>query len=179
MNLTHNGSVVFRILSRTPGRLRLRVLGNVRLRRRAVQRIAQTLSQRSDVLDVHANPATGSLTLLYRQGAEPPDVAALLTEAGVRPEAVTGGNQLEPAGMSDTASTILDAVTQLDARFSLSTQQRLDLKSAVPLVLLGLAAWKIATEGIGWKQLSATTLLWYAYSTFKDLDVPRGSQDRT
>jgi hypothetical protein len=176
VNQTHNGPVTFRILSETRGRLRLRVLGTVRFRRRAVQRVAQILSERNDVLDVHANPATGSVTLVYRQDAEAPNFTALLAEAGLgAEEPAAEKTKLEPAGMSDTATTILDAVTQLDARLSRSMQRRLDLKSAVPLALLGLAAWKIATEGIGWKQLTGATLLWYAYTAFKDLDVPRSS----
>lgn len=178
MNQTHNGSVKFRVLSHTSGRLRLRILGSPKYRRRAVQQLARSLAERNDIRDFHVNPVTGSVTLLYEGDAETPDVVTMLAQAGIAADepSADGVHRLEPAGMSETATGILGTVTQLDAMFSRATQRRLDLKSAVPLTLLGLAAWKIATQGIGWRQLSASTLLWYAYSTFKDLDVPRGAQ---
>jgi hypothetical protein len=155
--------------------MRLRIGGNVARRRKALRHAAQVLRERSDVADVRINALTGSVTILFREDVRPTDIEEALAQTGLR------GTQrrhwlpqhLQPAQVSDTATQLLDAATQLDASLSRAMERRIDLKGLVPLTFFALAMVKVATQGIGWKQLPAYQLLAYAYSTFKDLNVRR------
>lgn len=163
----------FRVLSDTRGRLRVRLLGTPRKRRSDVEQLSQTLAMRPIVTSFRANPSTGSVTLHYDADVHRvEDILEVLFGTGLRREQLDGTSvRLEPAGASDVAVSVVDAVNQLDARLSRMMRRRIDLKAAVPLTLVALGMWKTATQGVGWKQIPAYQLFWYAYATFRELNV--------
>jgi hypothetical protein len=70
---------------------------------------------------------------------------------------------------SATATSLLDALTDLDRRLSKLTNGKLDVKLLVPTGLGLLAIRQIAMNGLGLSQVPGYVLLWYTFDSFYKL----------
>jgi hypothetical protein len=157
-----------RVASHTPGRLRLRLVRN-RHGRELLHEVRHSLERQEGIRRVEGNSTTGSLLLHYdpeRLGRD--QLLAILRDAGliVRDILEAGGNELPPAGKSTTATSITDALNDLDHRLSRITGRRLDLKLLFPTALGALGLRQALSQGLGLNRVPGYVLLWYAFDSF-------------
>ncbi len=157
-----------RVASHTPGRLRLR-LDRGRRGRELLHEAGHRLEGREGVRRVEGNSTTGSLLLHYDPGQLNHDqLLAILRDAGVIVQDILEACEsgLPAAGKSTTATTITEALSDLDKRLSMVTGRRVDLKLIFPATLGALGLRQILTQGLGLNQVPAYVLLWYAFDSF-------------
>ncbi len=155
-----------RLVHHHPGRLRVRadVLRGPESAAAAAAKSA--LTGMPGVSRVDYSEFTGSLLIEYTPGAVEPD--ALCSRAaqaagldGVTDEATPPNNPREPANAVALSARVLDEVARA------LTGERTDLKTLVPAALAGAALFSFLRRPLlpRWE-----TLLWYSYSTFRDLN---------
>lgn len=174
-----NGMVHGQIVSHTAGRMR------VRLHQRhrdpaALEAIEDQLSEHGAIASVTTNERTGSVLVHYdHQKLTKADLLELLWDAGLVARELIGAEEIpedlgrDPAASgvphSATATTLLDALTDLDQRLSKLTNGKLDVKLLVPTGLGLLAIRQIAMNGLGLSQVPGYVLLWYTFDSFYKL----------
>lgn len=164
-----------RIVSHAPGRVRIRLQREHR-DATALAQIAQNLGAQAGVTAVATNARTGSVLLAFdHYHVSHADVAAMLYDAGIVARDLLDAEEIpEDLGQDEpnhsaTATGLMDALGDLDARLARLTGGRIDLKLAVPLGLALLAARQISTVGLGLGQMPGYILLWYAFDAFHKL----------
>lgn len=165
------------IVSHTSGRMRVRLHQGHR-DPAALEMIEDRLSEHPAVASVATNPRTGSVLVQYNHHSlTKDDLKELLWDAGLVAREFMGaeeipedlGRDAEPAAHSTTATTVLDALTDLDQRLSKATNGKLDIKLLVPTGLGLLALRQIAINGLGLGQVPGYVLLWYTFDSFYKL----------
>ena len=158
------------VVSQTPGRLRLRLHPQHRHAHR-MRRMEEQLEAREGV-DVEVNPTTGSVVVKYdHRKFSRHDLFAMFRDAGVIAADVTGlGGGGEGGGASKVAGSIMGAMDDLDERLGELLGRKIDLRVLVPagLTALGLWVW-YRTGTLGFSQLPAYLVLWYAAESFLTL----------
>jgi len=163
-----------RIVSNTPGRLRLRVRPE-RRHHAFMHRVHEHLEGRDGVASVQTIAQTGSVTVEYdphRHTAA--DLLGVFRDLGVIAEDVTkepSPDELLDGGPSTTASGIVARLDDLDNRLSRLTGRRVDLKLLFPATLGGLGILQIARNGLELGDVPGYILLWYAFDSFFKLHV--------
>jgi Heavy metal associated domain 2 len=168
------GPAAARLVSSTPGRLRVRLAGGDG-RQAALRRVRDGLSGRPGVRAVETSAVTGSVLVHYdpaRTTAE--DVADLLEDLGLL--VVEVGNGGAPVGHipdvpsetghSRPAAGLIATLGDADRRLSRLTGGALDLKLLFPLALGAVGAGQLVRQGLGLSQIPAYVLLWYAFDSF-------------
>jgi hypothetical protein len=174
------------IVSHTSGRMRVRLHQGHR-DPEALECIEDRLSEHPAVASVSTNARTGSVLVQYdHQRLTKDDLKELLWDAGLVARELLGAEEI-PEGLgrdsadgsdataapgaphSTTATTLLDALTDLDQRLSKLTNGKLDIKLLVPTGLGLLALRQIAINGLGLGQVPGYVLLWYTFDSFYKL----------
>jgi hypothetical protein len=157
-----------RVISHTPGRLRVRLAPDNRAPR-TMHAIGQRLEGTLGPGRVEVSPMTGSVLMRYDGAQSSADMMRILRDVGVVLEETVRDIVLEvPTGgsHSTTGDRIVDAMTDLDRQLAALTGRRIDLKVLFPLSLGAVALWRAARSGLGLNQVPPYVLLWYAFDSF-------------
>jgi len=175
-----NGQQHGRVVSHAPGRMRVRLDPEHR-DAAAMAQVERELGGRSGVASVATDHRTGSVLVHYEDTAlSRDDVLDMLYDVGVVARDLLGADAVpEDLGVeradrsvaphSSGATSILDAVTDLDHRISRLTGGKLDLKLLVPAGLGLLALRQVAVNGLGLGTVPGYVLLWYTFDSFYKL----------
>ncbi len=157
-----------RVVSDTPGRLRIRV-HHPRRHSEVMGRTRDHLEGKPGIRGVETNSTTGSVTVKYdAQQASPHDVLAMLKDVGVIAEEMASnlGVEMPHTGRSTTAVSVISVFDDLDRRISLLTGRKVDLKVLFPAALFAVGIRQVAAQGLGLSQVPGYILLWYAFDSF-------------
>ena len=160
-----------RVVSTTPGRLRLRV-HQPRRHRQLLQTLQERLTDTDGTSGVEVNMHTGSVLVTYDARTQSlAGVLAVLDELGVRAsdaarDSQPDVHQVDSSGHSRASERIVDAVSDLDRQLAVLSGHRVDLKLLFPLTLGALGVWKLARRGMGLSDVPAYVVLWYAFDSF-------------
>ncbi|BAZ29718.1 hypothetical protein NIES4074_21650 [Cylindrospermum sp. NIES-4074] len=162
MTLTLNKTfkpISTKIVSDTPGRLRLRVAPGDREVRK-MQIITDVIKAQSNVSQVRANFRHGSI-LINHSGKEGSleNVLATLKDIGIIFADITQGN-------SEAAVGVSSAVVDLNRRVEEATNGVADLRFLFPLGLSLLAARQLMLKGLQLEVIPWYVLAWYAFDIF-------------
>jgi hypothetical protein len=182
-----------RLMSATPGRLRVRLSsrpgrdgqahdGQLGATREAVLRhVHAGISGEAGIRHVQTNPSTGSVTIHYDPATRGhDDVLGLLYDLGVVVHDVAEGADEGPAepapahGHSRPAAGMIGALDDLDQRLSHLTGHRVDLKVLFPATLATIGVAQLLRQGVGLGEIPAYVLLWYAFDSFFKLHKETG-----
>jgi hypothetical protein len=176
-----NGMAHGQIVSHAAGRMRVRLQQQHR-DPAALEAIEDRLSEHAAIDSITTNQRTGSVLVHYdHQRLTKDDLVELLWDAGLVARELLGAADIpgdlgravstspSSAPHSATATSLLDALTDLDRRLSKLTNGKLDVKLLVPTGLGLLAIRQIAMNGLGLSQVPGYVLLWYTFDSFYKL----------
>ncbi|MCC5603609.1 HMA2 domain-containing protein [Nostoc favosum] len=148
-----------KVVSSTPGRLRLRVAHSHRQPEK-MQRIANALSANSHINQVKTNVHHGSIVINHDgNNGSLENVLATLKDLGIIFADVTEGNTEAAAGVSS-------AVVDLNQRVKQSTHGAFDLRILFPLGLASLSLRQLLNKGLQLEIIPWYVLAWYAFDSF-------------
>nr|WP_234711035.1 hypothetical protein [Nostoc punctiforme] len=148
-----------KVVSSTPGRLRLRV-GHSHRQLEKMQRIANALSANSHITQVKTNVYHGSIVMNYDgKDGSLENVLATLKDLGIIFADVTEGNTEAAAGVSS-------ALVDLNQRVKQSTHGAFDLRILFPLGLASLSLRQLLNKGLQLEVIPWYVLAWYAFDSF-------------
>ncbi|MDZ8023705.1 MAG: HMA2 domain-containing protein [Nostoc sp. SerVER01] len=148
-----------KIVSNTPGRLRLRVALPHR-QNGEIQRIANALAAQPHINQVRTNIHHGSIAIEHDAKDDTlKNVVATLTDLGVIFADITEGN-------SEAAVGITNAVFNLNKKVELATKGEIDLRVIFPLGLSILAVRQLLAKGLQFEIIPWYVLAWYAFDSF-------------
>ena len=165
-----------RVAHATPGRFRLQISPAHRTPETLAE-IQQRLDVTPGVTSTRVKPETGSVVVQHRLDAAFDDI---LERAGLSEQLLVEAlpprlRTLARSEGSHLAHGVTDWFFDLDARLSRASGGWLDLKMAIPLTLLGTAAWRFAataSEGTAWLEMPPLAVLYYAFDSFVKLHQP-------
>jgi hypothetical protein len=148
-----------KVVSSTPGRLRLRVAHSHRQPEK-MQRIANALSANSHINRVKTNVAHGSIVINHDgNDGSLEDVLATLKDLGIIFADVTEGN-------TEAADGVSSAVVDLNQRVKQLTHGAFDLRILFPLGLASLSVRQLLKKGLQLEVIPWYVLAWYAFDSF-------------
>jgi hypothetical protein len=148
-----------KVISHTPGRIRIRFAPKHRHRDR-MQKITNTLKEHLAIYQVRSNVAGGSITVRYaKEHLNSQDIHAILRDLGIVFEEVA-------LGRSAMATSVTDAVTDLNYRVGKATDGAIDLRLIVPLGFAALALRQLRVQGWNLELIPWYVLAWYAFDSF-------------
>jgi hypothetical protein len=158
------------LASHTPGRVRVRAR-HLKQHPELVAGLQDQLAAQPSIGHVHVNAATGSVLVHYdHKKSSLSDVLGALQDVGVLVGEVAGagGDELPDlgGGHSSTATGVVDTIGDLDRRLSELTGRTVDLRLLFPLTLGTLGAIRVLFGGLGFTEVPAYILLWYAFDSF-------------
>lgn len=151
-----------KIVSNTPGRLRIRI-ARPYCRAKEMQRIASALEAQPNISQVRTNIYHGSI-LINHDGKDGSlkNVFATLQDIGL----IFGG--ITQSG-SEAAMGVTNAVLDLNKKVELATNGAVDLRFLFPLGLSILAARQLIAKGLQFEIIPWYVLAWYAFDSFVKL----------
>ncbi|RCJ22415.1 hypothetical protein A6S26_21950 [Nostoc sp. ATCC 43529] len=148
-----------KIVSNTPGRLRLRVALPHR-QKGEIQRIANALQAQPYISQVRTNIHHGSIVINHDAKDDTlKNIVDTLTDLGVIFADITEGN-------SEAAVGITNAVVNLNKKVELATKGEIDLRVIFPLGLSILAVRQLLAKGLQFEIIPWYVLAWYAFDSF-------------
>ncbi|MEA5512446.1 HMA2 domain-containing protein, partial [Nodularia sp. UHCC 0506] len=148
-----------KIVSNTPGRLRLKISPPHR-HPREMQRITNVLKAQSQIIQVRTNVNSGSMIINYDgKNSTLENVLTTLLDLDVTFADITEGN-------SEAAEDVKRAVINLNKRFEQATSGEVDLRFIFPLGLSMLAVRQILVKGLQLEIIPWYVLAWYAFDSF-------------
>ena len=154
-----------KIISNTPGRLRLRISPPHR-HPIEMQRITNILKAQSQIIQVRTNINSGSIIINHDgKNASLENVLTTLLDLGVTFADITEVN-------SEAAEDVKRAVINLNKRFEQATSGEVDLRFLFPLGLSMLAVRQILVKGLQLEIIPWYVLAWYAFDSFMKLNNP-------
>ncbi|AVZ31703.1 HMA2 domain-containing protein [Nodularia spumigena] len=154
-----------KIISNTPGRLRLRISPPHR-HPREMQSITNVLKAQSQIIQVRTNINSGSIIINHDgRNATLENVLTTLLDLGVTFADITEGN-------SEAAEDVKRAIINLNKRFEQATSGEVDLRFIFPLGLSILAVRQILVKGLQLEIIPWYVLAWYAFDSFMKLNNP-------
>ena len=163
-----------RVASHTRGRLRVRVHRSHR-DPNLLHEVAAQLEEQPGIQHVDVNADTGSVLVHYDHAQRSMhDVVGCLRDVGVLIGSVleAGGDELPDVGgggdngHSTTAAGLVGTVNDLDRRLSELTGRKVDLKLLFPVALGAIGVRAAIANGIGFAEVPAYILIWYAFDAF-------------
>lgn len=151
--------IVTKVVSDTPGRLRLRV---ARCHRQPgeMQRIADALEAQPNVSQVRTNISHGSIVINHDVKDDSlKNVVATLVDLGIIFADITEAK-------SEAAMDVSGAVTDLNKRVEQATNGAVDLRFLFPLGLGCLAVRQLLAKGLQFEIIPWYVLAWYAFDSF-------------
>lgn len=157
---TPSPQIPTRVVSSTPGRLRLRVAQSHR-QTREMQRIASALQAHPQINSVHTNTEHGSITIYHAQEDGSLDnVLGTLGDLGI----IFG--TMATGGRSEAAAGVTNAVVDLNKRVENVTSGAVDLRFLFPLGLAALSVRQLLNKGLQFEVIPWYVLGWYAFDSF-------------
>ncbi|GAA6618866.1 HMA2 domain-containing protein [Scytonema sp. NUACC26] len=148
-----------KVVSSTPGRLRLRVASQQR-QLGDMERIAKALEAQPNISHVRTNIQNGSIVIQHdTQDGSLENVLATLRDLGIIFAEIT-------LGKSEAAAGVSDAVVDLNKRVKKATNNSVDLRFLFPLGLGILSIRKLLTQGLQFEIIPWYVLAWYAFDSF-------------
>jgi hypothetical protein len=148
-----------RLESLTRGRLRVKVHPRSRAPQ-LMQNLQRRLRSQEGIHDVSINPATGSVTVRYDHGRySAAGILGVLEELDFVIDSTLSGGPTAPAGF-------LAVIDDLNTRLNDMTGISIDLRIAMPLVLVGAGIWSIGKKGLMLESVPGWLLLWFAFDMF-------------
>ena len=137
----------------------------------AMANLQQRLGAVPGVTRTEARTESGSIVVYHRDDYAVDDI---LAQAGLVSEGLLDAVPPRLRGeagaeASKLAQGVSNWLSDMDGRLSRATDGWLDLKMAVPLGLLGTAAWRTLAEGLVWAELPPYVLLYYTFDAFMKL----------
>ncbi|MBW4427411.1 MAG: hypothetical protein KME50_23945 [Nostoc desertorum CM1-VF14] len=148
-----------KVVSSTPGRLRLRVAHSHRQPEK-MQHIANALSANAHINQVKTNIHHGSIVINHDgKDGSLENVLATLKDLGIIFANVSEGNTEAAAGVSS-------AVVDLNQRVKQSTGGAFDLRILFPVGLASLSLRQLLNKGLQLEGIPWYVLAWYAFDSF-------------
>lgn len=161
-----------RVVSFTPGRIRLRVSQKHR-QPGQMKRIAEALKANPQINHVRTNVQNGSITIEHDgKNSGLNNVFATLRDLGIIFCDLTDGK-------SDAAADLTNAVSDLNKRVGQATNGVVDLRFLFPLGLGTLAVRQLLAKGLQFEIIPWYVLAWYAFDSFIKLHGTSGQQPKT
>lgn len=161
-----NSSIHASVVSRTPGRLRLRVVPSHRQKDK-IEGIASALKERLEIYRVRTNLASGSITVFHAQEhLSFENVCAILRDLGIIFLNITEGEPIDTTGKSEAAAGIMSTVTDLNKRVGLATDGTADLRVLIPITFGLLSLRQLFVKGLQFQIIPWYVLAWYAFDSF-------------
>lgn len=160
-----------RIASHIPGRLRVKLAAANR-NAQVMARIKERLAGVAGIDAVDLNDTTGSIMVRYdREKHTMGGIHEMLEDVDVVLANLTDAPCFDENTKKPT--TFIGAVEDLNKRLSGATGVTIDLKTILPLTLLGAGVWTIARQGLRATQVPAWALIWLAFDAFVKLHPVR------
>nr|WP_211176022.1 heavy-metal-associated domain-containing protein [Brasilonema sp. UFV-L1] len=147
-----------RVVSSTPGRLRLRVAHSHR-QSEQMEKIANALQAHPNINQVRTNVQNGSIVINHDGKDSLKDVLATLRDLGI----IFGDITL---GKSEAAAEVSNAVVDLNKRVRQATNNAVDLRFLFPLGLGMFSIRQLVTRGLQLEIIPWYVLAWYAFDSF-------------
>lgn len=161
-----------KVVSSTPGRLRLRVAHAYR-KSGDMQRIATALEAAPHISQVRTNLENGSIVIHHDINDDSlENVIATLRDLGI----IFGDIAL---GKSEVAAGVSNAVVDLNKRVQHATNNVVDLRFLFPLSLGILSIRKLLSQGLQFDIIPWYVLAWYAFDSFIKLHGTSQPQSKT
>ncbi len=168
-SLNRSKSISTKVISSTPGRLRLRVARSHR-GSKEINRIVNALQNNPNVHQVRTNMQNGSITIVHHGNiGSLKNVVDSLKDLGI----IFGSVAM---GKSEAASGVSNAVVDLNQRVEKLTNNVVDLRFLFPLGLAILAARQLAVRGLQFEIIPWYVLAWYAFDSFLKLHATAPSE---
>jgi hypothetical protein len=150
-----------------PGRVRVRLERSLRSAE-LLRDLVEALSEVEGVRRVQANPATGSLLLLYDPELLTLDQLLLAADAANIAVVLPGdqSHQPEPDDLTPLARGINSAFGRLNRALFAFTGGKLDVRTVLPLGLAAGSLRQIARSGGNVRAVPWYVLLWYSFEVF-------------
>jgi hypothetical protein len=149
-----------RIISDTPGRLRLRVAPGDRQAEK-MQQIVPQLEKHANIQQVRTNIPHGSIIINHDGNLN--NVIATLQDIGIMFTDVAQGS-------TEAASNFSNVVIDLNKRVEQTTQGAVDLRFLFPFGLSFLAVRQLLIKGWELEVIPWYVLAWYAFDSFMKLN---------
>ncbi|MBD2347065.1 HMA2 domain-containing protein [Anabaena subtropica] len=148
-----------KIISDTPGRLRLRIAHSHR-QPETMEQIANKLAAQSHIDQVRTNVAHGSIVIKYSEKNGTLDnVLATLQDLGMIFGEITQGS-------TEAATTVSSAVVDLNKRVRQATDGVVDIRFLFPLGLSILSVRQLMIKGLQFEIIPWYVLAWYSFDSF-------------
>ncbi|BCL39589.1 HMA2 domain-containing protein [Nostoc sp. MS1] len=156
---TPSSPISTKVVSDTPGRLRLRIAHSHR-QQETMEHIADTLNAQPHVDDVRTNVDHGSIVIKYGgKNGDLEDVLATLKDLGIIFGEITEGG-------TEAATTVSSAVVDLNKRVRQATDGVVDIRFLFPLGLSILAVRQLIIKGLQFEIIPWYVLAWYSFDSF-------------
>ncbi|MGQ4648233.1 HMA2 domain-containing protein [Lyngbya aestuarii] len=160
------GVIPASIVSRTPGRIRFRVVPCSR-QKDQLEQITRSLKERLGIYRVRTNAASGSITVFHAlEHLSFDDVKAILRDLGIIFLEVTQREPIETKGKSEVAAGIANTVTDLNQRVGQATSGVVDLRFLLPLGFAALSLRQLVAKGLQLEIIPWYVLAWYSFDSF-------------
>jgi Heavy metal associated domain 2 len=148
-----------KVVSNTPGRLRLRVPHSHR-QKEQMQRLASVLGASDRINDVQTNIHHGSITIQHNGDENSlKDVIATLKDLGIIFVNLTEGK-------TEAAGQVANAFSDLNQRVEKASNGLVDMRFLFPLGLSILSIRQLLAKGLQLEIIPWYVLAWYAFDSF-------------
>lgn len=155
-----------RLVSRTPGRIRLRILKPHR-QPHQIDRIVNVLEMHPQVTKLRLNEQTGSMTIFHELDDDSLESAfAQLQSFNVN--VIVDG---QPNGTSAMATGVMQAAGSLNKRVKKTTGGTADLRAILPAALAAIALRQLFAGSKHLRSAPWYVLAWYAFDSFIKLNT--------
>ncbi|MBW4611915.1 MAG: hypothetical protein KME21_01245 [Desmonostoc vinosum HA7617-LM4] len=170
-----DNSISTKIVSDTPGRLRLRIARPDRQSKK-IQHIVNLLEAQPHINQVRTNIDHGSIVINYdSKSSNLKNLLTALQDLGIIFTDITVGN-------TEAAASLSNAVIDLNRQVKQATNSVVDLRFLFPMGLSILAVRQLAIRGLQFEVIPWYVLAWYAFDSFIKLNVngiysPQANED--
>jgi Heavy metal associated domain 2 len=154
----HNARITTKIISDTPGRLRLRIAQKHR-KAEQMQPLVNTLQDNSNISQVRMNLDQGSITINHEGEDSRNNLMATLKDLGI-----IFGDIIEVH--TEAAIAVSNPVIDLNQRVKQATEGQLDIRVLFPFGLGCLAIRQLIIKGLQFDIIPWYVLAWYAFDSF-------------
>jgi hypothetical protein len=154
----NQAQITTKVISNTPGRLRLRVAQKHR-QAEQMQMLVNALQKHSNINQVRMNIDQGSITINHEGEDSWKNVMATLKDLGI-----IFGDIVEVH--TDAAIAVSNSVIDLNQRVKQATEGQLDIRVLFPFGLGCLAIRQLIIKGLQFDIIPWYVLAWYAFDSF-------------
>jgi hypothetical protein len=148
-----------KIISDTPGRLRLRI-AHCHRQPETMEHIANALDAQAHIDEVRTNVDHGSIVIKYSEkNGNLDNVFTTLKDLGIIFGEITQGS-------TEAATTVSTAVVDLNKRVRQATDGVVDIRFLFPLGLSILAVRQLIIKGLQFEIIPWYVLAWYSFDSF-------------